>query len=258
MLRQYLKSLADKFREVCPSLEGDTISAKDFPDAIEYVYDEAYHKGSLSGGGSSDDSKFWDMLTDYGTKEQCAYAFYYWRLVDSDGKVLFKPEYDIKPTTANSMFEQTKGAIDLNYVFTEAGKELNFSKCTAMNRLFFRSEVAKLGTIDCTSTSTLASTFGDCSNLTEIVEIKFSDKEYTFTTPFLRCTALTNMKATGSLSSSGLDLSDCPLTKASKLSFLNILVDTNTAKTITFGAGEKLTKEDVAEATQKGWTVLYD
>lgn len=224
---------------------------------LKQDFDDVYEAGKQAGGGSSDDSKFWDMLTDYGTKELYAYAFYYWRLIDSDGKVLFNPKYTIKPKQANSMFEQSKGAIDLHDVFKRSGKELDFSKCTAMNRVFFRSEVAKLGIIDCTSTSVLASTFGDCENLTEIVEIRFSkDKNYTFTTPFLRCTALTNMTAKGSLASSGLDLSACPLTRVSKLSFLNILEPTTTTKTITFGAGETLTNDDVAIGTQKGWSVI--
>ena len=197
-----------------------------------------------------------DMMTDYGNREGYPYGFYYWRLVDSNGKVLFKPEYDIKPTSANSMFENSKGAIDLEDVFTKAGKVLDFSKCATMNRLFFRSEVAKLGIIDCTSTSALASTFGDCPNLTEIVGIVFSkDKNYTFTTPFLRCNALTDITAYGSLASSGLDLSDCPLNRKSKLSFLNILEPTSTTKTIIFGEGESLSNEDVAIATQKGWSV---
>lgn len=226
---------------------------------LKQDFDDVYEAGKQAGGGNTDDTKFWDIITDYGTKELYAYAFYYWRLVDSDGKLLFNPKYDIKPKSANSMFEQTKGAIDLHDVFTKAGKELDFSECPSMNRLFFRSEVARLGVIDCTSTSALASTFGDCDNLTEIVGIVFSkDKNYTFTTPFLRCTSLTNMTAMGSLASSGLDLSPCPLTRASKLSFLNILVDTTTTKTITFGAGETLTPDDVAIGTEKGWTVLHD
>ena len=255
-LKPYLKSLADKFRKVLGFDDYEKIDAQDFTLAIDEVYDKGVSDGMQAGGGSSDDSKFWDMVTDYGTKEQCAYAFYYWRLIDSDGTVLFKPKYDIKPTSANSMFEQTKGAIDLNTVFEQAGKVLDFSGCSAMNRTFFRSEVAKLGIIDCTSTSALASTCGDCANLVEVVGIVFSkDKNYTFTTPFLRCSKLTDMTAYGSLASSGLDLSDAPLNRKSKLSFLNILEPTTTPKTIIFGEGESLLDEDVAIATQKGWSV---
>ena len=215
---------------------------------LKQDFDEVYEAG---------EQVCWDMLTDYGNRDGYAYGFYGWRLVDSNGKVLFKPQYDIKPTVANSMFEQTKGAIDLHDAFTNAGKELDFSKCTAMNRVFFRSEVAKLGIIDCTSTSSLTSTFYQCSNLIEIIGIVFSkDKNYTFAATFSGCNSLTNMTAKGSLASSGLDLSACPLTRVSKLSFLNILEPTTTTKTITFGAGETLTNEDVSIGTQKGWSVV--
>ena len=79
---------------------------------------------------------------------------------------------------------------------------------------------------------------------------------YTFTQMLNGCTSLMNVNATGSLATSGLDLSACPLTRASKLTFLNILVQTSTPKTITFGAGEALSDEDVAIGTQKGWSVV--
>lgn len=249
MLREYLKSLADKFREKFEMSEIELLNAQDFPDLI----DEVYEAGKQAGGDSSDDTKFWDMLTDYGTRTVYTYGFQYCNL----GNSYFFPSHDIKPTEAIAMFARTKGNFDLVECFAKNGKTLSFSNCTALQQLFYLSKVKKIGICDFTKATNLYAVFGNCSNLEEIVEIKFSkEMNYAITNMFLNCGKLTKVIASGSFAISGLDLSACPLTRASKLSFLNILEPTSTTKTIIFGAGESLTNEDVAIGTQKGWSVI--
>lgn len=224
---------------------------------LKQDFDDVYEAGKQAGGGSSDDSKFWDMITDCGNKTTYPYAFYYCRLADSNGNILFTPKRDIRPTTAGSMFEGAKGSIDLQAQFEKEGKVLDFSNCTAINRCFYLSEIERIGVLDVTRSQNISALLGFCKNLYKVDEIVFSkDITYNVANMFLGCESLTDITASGELATSGLNLSDCPLTRTSKLSFLNILEPTTTTKTITFGAGETLTNEDVAIGTQKGWSVV--
>ena len=221
---------------------------------LKQDFDAVYEAGKQAGGG--DDTE-WDMLTDYGTRTVYPYAFHYWRLADSNGNTSFNPKYDIKPTNANSMFSYSKGNIDLQEQFEKEGKILDFSNCTSMSQVFYLSEIVRIGIVDVTKAANLTALFGNARALQKADGIVFSkDVNYTFTNTFLNCESLTDMAAYGSLATSGLNLSACPLTRASKLSFLNILELTSTTKTIIFGEGESLTDEDVAIGTQKGWSVI--
>ena len=221
---------------------------------LKQDFDDVYEAGKRDGGGSGIE---WDMLTDYGRKTSYQYGFYYCRLADANGNSLFNPKYDIKPATANSMFERSTGNIDLQAQFEKAGKTLDFSNCTNVSRCFYYSDVTRIGVVDVTKSQNLTGIFGYCSSLRKIDGIVFSKGvSYTLSNAFLSCGALSDVTASGELATSGLDLSACPLTRASKLSFLKVLVSTSDAKTIKFGAGEALTNEDVAIGTQKGWSVI--
>ncbi len=218
---------------------------------LKQDFDDVYEAGKQAGGGLD-----WDMLTDFGNRNVFTYTFYGARLMDSNGKILFAPNYSMKPTSAACMFEGTKGSIDLQEQFEKAGKELNFSDCTTLNRVFYNSEIVRIGIISAIKSANLTGLCGNSKKLRIIDRIEFSkDINYTFTNAFVGCEALTDVTAYGELATSGLDLSACPLTRASKLSFLEILVPTSDTKTIKFGAGEALTNEDVAIGTQKGWSV---
>jgi hypothetical protein len=253
MLRQYLKSLADKFREVLDMGDYETINAQYFTDAIG----EVYEAGKQAGGGSSDDTKFWDMLTDFGNKTLYSYTFYGARLVDTNGKVLFTPKYDMYLTGASAMFEGAKGSIDLQAQFEKAGKVLDFSNSTSINRCFYLSEITRVGIVDCAKATNISALFGN-SKIRKIDGIVFyKTMNYNVASMFLGCTELTEVTAYGELATSGLDLSSCPLTHDSIMSFINILEQTSTTKTITFGTENlaKLSNEEKAIATQKGWTL---
>lgn len=256
-LREYLKSLADKIRYVCGWGEDELINAQNFVIAIDDVYNAGYEAGQQSGGGSGD-SVVWDMITNYGKRTDYTYAFSNWDIVDDSGNVTFEPPVDIVPVNATWMLARIYGGVDLEAQFEKTGKKLDFSKCTNASSTFYSSSFTRIGVCDFSITKNLSGTFNLCRQLVTIDEIKFDENtSYNFTNTFGSCQSLVNVIATGTLSTSGLDLSACPLTRASKLSFLNILVTTSTPKTITFGAGYSLTNEDVAEATnEKGWTVI--
>lgn len=226
---------------------------------LKQDFDDVYEAGKQAGGGgSSDDSKFWDMITDYGNKTNYPYAFYYCTLADSNGNILFTPKRDIRPSTAGSMFEGAKGSIDLQAQFEKEGKVLDFSNCTAMNRCFYLSEIERIGVLDVTRAQNITALLGYCKNLYKVDGIVFSkDITYNVASMFLGCESLTDITAYGEFATSGLNLSACPLTHDSIMSFINILEPTSTTKTITFGTTNlaKLSNEEKAIATQKGWTL---
>lgn len=258
MLREYLKSLADRFRSHCPDLE--TLNAQDFPDAIDYVWDEAFVKGVQSADTTeafeNGKKQIWDMATNNGKRTVFYYMFYQWNFTNDNGDVIFVPPIDLRPTIATSMFSTNQSRIDLQEVFENADKVLDFSNCTVAQQCFYATEFTRIGKCDWSKCANLNTTYRNSYYLVTIDEIVFSASvNYNFTNTFAGCTSLQNVVASGSLATSGLDLSACPLTRASKLSFLNILEPTSTTKTIVFGAGESLTDEDVAIGTQKGWSV---
>lgn len=251
MLREYLKSLADKFRTYLGGEPTDLINAQDFPSAI----DDVYEAGKQAGGGSGD-SVMWDMVTANGTRKNYTYSFAYWSFVDSYGNITFNLPINLKPTIVSSMFAYITNKIDLADHLEKIGRTIDFSDCTVAQQCFYTSQFTRLWKCDWSKCPNLNATYRNCSDLVTIDEIVFNENiNYNFTNTFAGCTSLQNVTATGSLATSGLDLSECPLTRTSKLSFLNILSQTSTTKTITFGAGETLTNEDVAIGTQKGWSV---
>lgn len=250
MLRQYLKSLADEFRVQLGMEDSETINAQDYIYAIEEVYQKGFRDG-VSGGGSSGDISMYN-ITNNGTRTVYTYGFSYCNL---EG-VSFTQ--DIKPTSANSMFANSVGNVDLSTAFSKNGKSLDFSNCTDANRCFYSSEVNRIGFCDLTKMTNLTGFFGNCDNLQKIDGVKFSkDKAYTLSNMFINDRKLTDVTASGELATDGLDLSACPLTKESKKSFFKILVETSVKKMIVFGAGEAIPDDDkdLLEALEKGWSV---
>lgn len=223
---------------------------------LKQDFDEVYEAGKQAGGGSIDDSKFWDMLTNYGERQYHYYTFYQWSFIDKEGNIIFVPRDDLKPSIATSMFSNIYNKIDLQEIFDNADKTLDFSNCSVAQTCFYASHFTRIGKCDWSKCPNLNGTYRTCKYLVTIDEIVFSASlNYNFTNTFDGCTSLQNVIPSGSLATSGLDLSACPLTRASKLSFLEILEPTSTPKTIIFGAGESLSDDDVLEATQKGWSV---
>ena len=219
---------------------------------LKQDFDDVYETGKAIGYRTE-----WDMLTDYGTRTQCAYMFYDALMVDSTGKILFTPQYNIRLKSAGSMFESAKGEIDLQAQFEKAGKVLDFSNGTTVNRCFYLSDITRVGVVDLSQATNISAMFG-YSKIRKIEQITFAKTQnYNVASMFLGCNELTDVTAYGALATSGLDLSACPLTHDSIMSFIDILEPTSTTKAITFGTTNltKLSDAEKAIATQKGWTL---
>lgn len=74
------------------------------------------------------------------------------------------------------------------------------------------------------------------------------------------CTSLKNVVGSITGIHFPIDLSSCPLTRVSAMVFINGLDTITTPKTITFSQTtyDTLSAEDIAIATNKGWTVAVN
>ena len=112
--------------------------------------------------------------------------------------------------------------------------------------------------------------FNGCSSLTTIQQLDLTSGSY-INTMFTGCTSLVNLTMTGTIKSSGFNVSPCTkLSKASITSIINVLSSTTTGKSVTLsltavntafetssGAGDGSTSEEWTTliATKSNWTI---
>ena len=153
----------------------------------------------------------------------------------------------------------------------------NLAKCTGLTYWFvFDSNLEEVyvNNINTTNVSSFYSIFANCSKLAKIVGLFQGDSLINITTAFQNVTMLTEFNGFENLgkaydtsqsanySNYTLDLSKCTnLTHDSLVNIINNLYDINTkgcnAQQLKIGATNiaKLTSEEIAIATSKGWTV---
>lgn len=126
----------------------------------------------------------------------------------------------------------------------------NSSKCSMYNCMFQNcTKLTDVGVLDCTKCTNIQNVFYGCSNLQNFGGFKNIGQEY-------------NAGATTGNSSYTINLADCTkLTHDSLMNVINLLYDLkgngkNTQR-LTIGSTNKnkLTAEEIAIATNKGWTV---
>ena len=139
-----------------------------------------------------------------------------------------KKIYILGESSVNTIYTNTfNGCKNINDI-----EFINSSVCTNFNHMFNTCYVVKsLDMIDFNNVSTLTAVLGSMSSL-------------------YNCTF-------ANISGTGLNVSATTLNRESLLSLLKALQETTTTKTITLGATRKaqLSDEDIAIATDKGWTV---
>ena len=136
--------------------------------------------------------------------------------------------------------------------------QLNTSNVTNMSRMFSGSEkLTSIPQLDTSSVTDMNQMFSDCLALTSVPRLNTSNVT-NMASMFYQCIALTDFGGLTNLKVN-LDLSSCyELTHDSLMNVINEAADvTSSPKTLTLGTDNlaKLTDEEKAIATNKGWTL---
>ena len=199
---------------------------------------------------------FWDAYQDNGNRMDYGSAFGRgW----TDGN--FKPKYDIRPTTANTLFANSN-ITDLKAILDNQNVVLDFSNCPNCHHVFQYAKITKVGDIDLTAYTYSGTFFGENYNMTDIDKIilKSDGSQPLYDGTFWGAYALVNVVIDGKIGQ------NCHFSQSSKLSYgslmsiINSLYDYSPAiasHTLTLHANAKarLSENDIAIATQKGWTI---
>ena len=204
----------------------------------------------------------WEGLQKGGKRVDYNNAFLETSITDA----MFKPLYDIQPTTAYSMFFGNVGITDLKNIPVK----LDFSKSVEIQYAFYGMldtntgiGLKRVGVIDCRSLETWRGTLGGLFSwdiyLEEVEKMILPDnREITFPSTFNACYALKEIRFEGVIHND-ISFVDCPLAKESITSVINALSASASGKTVTFNKSAKetaFTDSEWAEliATKSNWT----
>lgn len=278
MLKEYLSTLSNAFRLKLGTAEK--INAQDFPDKVTEVYNAGYEKGKSEGGDTEtaynngfEDGKqaewndFWDKYQDKGTKRDYSYAFAGYGWTDET----FNPKYDVKAYSGSHIFSSNR-IVDLIAALKKAnngkGVKLDTSGNNATSYFMQGNQYTiNLPELDMRKRGKIQYFISGNSALQYIEKIILRDdgsqtfNEYSFNNN----TALEHIRFEGVIGNN-LAIADSPnlthesLINEDKTGILDCLKDfsgTNTTRTLTLHAEAKarLSNEEIAIATQKGWTI---
>lgn len=190
-------------------------------------------------------------------------------------KLTSVPEYDTSNVTNMSnlfkgcsqlesipLFDTSK-VTDMGYMLYDCGKLTSVplfdtSKVTNMSNMFYKcGKLTSVPEFNTSNATVMSSLFYSCGQLKSVPKLDTSNVTNAYNM-FLKCTQLTTLGGFIGLKVS-LDLSGSPLlTHESLMNVINEAADvTGNPKTFTFGATNlaKLTDEEKAIATSKGWTL---
>ena len=244
------KNICDKVREKTGSTEN--LKAEEIPAKIDEVY---------AGGKTDGNREMWDNLTANNTRMDIGLLF-------AQSKFDYiRPPYKLVPTaegTLNQTFFKAKKLkkIESAYfdfsnkkrgTFASVALHYTFNSCTSLE------EIEDIGL---QPDFTLANTFS-WSGIKKIACIRV-DENMKYDAAFTGCPKLEEVTFEGVIGQNGLSFADSPLlTKESLLNIIGCLKDystdtSGTSHTVTLGQTnlDKLTSDEKAIATQKGWSLL--
>ena len=224
-------------------------------------YAGGYEDGHATGyneGKQAEYDRFWDGLQDYGNRASYGYAFLHW------GADYIRPKYKIVPTAAggaSQILAHCKKLKKIESAFfdfsqkptgtnNDSGYYYSFYNCNQLE------EIEDVGLIP---QHNYNAAFASCSALHTIAKIGVNENTK-FSETFNYCPKLQNITIEGVIGQNGIDVHwSTQLTHASLMSIINALktFTDGTTKTVTLGTTNlaKLTDEEKAIATQKGWTL---
>lgn len=213
----------------------------------------------FNAGVKSEYDRFWDNYQENGNRTNYVRAFAnsYWN------KELFKPKYDIYPINAETLFYTNNSIFDPESILNSLGLKLDFSRCTNFIQFLSYCAVNRLGTVDTRSATTLRLAFYMAQNLKTIEKLILAeDGSQTIESinSFIGMENLQEIRIEGLFGQSVSFSNSTLLSLESLRSIINALKDysgTGTTQTITLSQISKsyLTDNDIAQITQKGWTL---
>ena len=247
--------------------EPKAMSGDDIVDAINDVYTSGEDNGI---------DMMWEAITDDGKTNSYYERFYNWKI----SKRLFGSSRVVQPTSAVRMFYNThKGdsneVIDLGQIENEQGIVFDFSKTTGLQHTFNGADIDVVNVVDArnaSATNALYWTFSGVQGsgqgfghplVKRVNKFIIGEKTDRFYMTFYYATDLEHCVFEGEISKNGLELYQCnKIDHESLMSVINCLKDysndtSGTTWKVTFGATNlaKLTAEEKAIATGKGWTL---
>lgn len=277
-------STCDKIREKTDKTE--LIKSGDLAGQVNKVYSEGYERGLVDGTKEEQEKSI--KITENGTTEilpdenkllskvtvevkivnsfmsnyqrngervDYASAFY------GEGWTIetFKPEHNMTPTTATSMFENSCISADLGEILEECNVVLDFSKIKSFYRTFLQSWFTAVPTIDCSSATSMTNTFFAMPNLHTIEKIIVHRGLTSYYGVFDFTGNLTNLTIEGEISASISFSTNEKLSMASVDSIGACCIDLTgqDSKTVTFHKNviAKMSDEQKAVFINKNWTI---
>jgi hypothetical protein len=225
------------------------------------VYEAGKTKG-IEEGKKSEYDRFWDDYQQNGNRTTYSMAFGGCWTANN-----FHPKYSMRPKTAFMMFYDNMGGgikIDDFVTFCEENNvALDFSQCTNAQNALAALRTYHHGVLDfskCTAMNTLFYSHNSVSPSITTIDEWISTETTTYhSSTFQHAVNLTNITFSGVIATGDFNVSYCTkLTHDSLMSIINHLKDGVTSKTVTLGSTNlaKLGDAEKAIATTKGWTLL--
>lgn len=172
-------------------------------------------------------NELWDAIQINGNRTNYDRAFYAWT------ENVFRPKYDIRPTSALAMFERFNKdikTVDMVEHLKKYNVSLDFSSCTSFTNFLLYSFISRLGTVDTRSANGLSFYV---AYMLETIDLLILRYDGTQTANFEMASSLKNITIQGVIGKSW-NMKDCPLSKDSIISVINALSTTTSKLTITF------------------------
>lgn len=232
---------------------NNVIDEKD-KEIIELQEDvaEAYDAGK-----QAQYDEFWDLYQENGERRNYVNSFSGIGWNDN----IFKPKYDIVPTTAfgASMF-QSSGIVNLKQCLIDAGVTLDLSELTSATYIFRDSFITDYPYIDLSSANSVVYAFYSCKGVNLTLKLGANT---TYSNTFQNSSSFVKLIIEGTIGQNGFNVQwATKLDYESLLSIKNALADkskdtSGTTWVVTVGSANKAkyTEKDIEEIKAKGWDI---
>lgn len=251
-LSENIGQVASDFRNIKTKIESKGVTVPEGTPTSEYevLVGEVYEAGA-----KSEYDKFWDNFQNYGNRRAYNYAFYG---ADRKWGDTFAPKYDLVIENANYLFMYNSGTgLNLKEGLAKNNVRFDMSVCTRATACFSYSDIGDLPELNLTSYPAIQVMFQGCkSKIIDKIILK-DDGSQTFNSTFDGYTDLEEVRFEGVIGQN-MDIHwSTKLTHESLMSIIEHLAIVSTTRTLTLGTANlaKLTDEEKAIATEKGWTL---